>query len=787
MKNYYLLFILLLLTGCQWNLDKILFDKPCVKPSATISAPTGTLLVNANLTFALLNKTGDIGTVTWDFGDASATKTGETVTYAYPKSGTYTVKITITNRCNDTFTATQSVTVDTKDAPVFTIAATTVAADSARVTLTFSSVGKNTPISEFGLCYSTTNNPPTIADNPTKYNATGATAGTGYTGTLKGLTAGAVYYVRGYCKTDAADPIYSPVVSFTTGVNQPVINTLAVSAIEVDRAKINVQFTSKGSAVVTITEFGFCYSDTQNPPTIANSPTKMTGSGDPAQIYSQTLGGLTGGKTYYVRAYVKTDRSPDPIYGPVQTFTTQPEPVVTTLDVTGLSSVSGVMGARVSNVTQFTPGAIGVCFSRTNNPPTIADETARTTTNFQADNFFNVTLGATYTYSYRAFVLLPSGGVRYGTPIKQLTVPAVVAAQAPTVQTVDAVDVNYTKANLVMQITAAPTQLANYGIVYSKTNATPTLTNGTQMVNKVAAYTINALYAFITDTDYSQTLTANTTYYYRGYATTIAVNGKQETAYGDVKTFYTIPPPTIVSVAGGTFTMGSDLKDATKPLGIKDGDESPAHKVTLSDFSIGAYEVTVKQYRDFTTATSRAAPAATPYTAQDSYPITNITYDDAVAYCNWLSSITGKKYRLPTEAEWEYAARGGAKSVGNPYSGSTDANTAGWNKSNTTTSPVSPQAVGLKAKNELGAYDMSGNAWEIVSDLYAFTYYQISGNTTNPTGPTSAQQGADAGLRTKRGGSFSAEPLTTSVIERGQIFPSKPASADVGFRVVLQP
>ncbi len=177
--------------------------------------------------------------------------------------------------------------------------------------------------------------------------------------------------------------------------------------------------------------------------------------------------------------------------------------------------------------------------------------------------------------------------------------------------------------------------------------------------------------------------------------------------------------PEMVFVKGGTFTMGCDTGY---------NDEKPLHKVTLSDFYISKYEITVKQYRQFCQATGHKFPKLpspqwyqehpnTPkWTWRDNNPIVNVNWYDAMAYCNWLSKITGEHYTLPTEAQWEYAARGGNKTHNYEYSGSNNINEVAWYDE--TTYERGTQPVGLLKPNELGIYDMSGNAFEWCLDGY---------------------------------------------------------------------
>ncbi len=118
--------------------------------------------------------------------------------------------------------------------------------------------------------------------------------------------------------------------------------------------------------------------------------------------------------------------------------------------------------------------------------------------------------------------------------------------------------------------------------------------------------------------------------------------------------------PDMVVIEGGTFSMGST-----------DGEyyEKPLHQVTLNSFSIGKYEVTFDEYDAFCNATGHTKPSDM-FWGRGNHPVIEVSWKDAAAYCNWLSNKTGKNYRLPTEAEWEYAARGGNKSKGYTYSGS---------------------------------------------------------------------------------------------------------------------
>ena len=200
----------------------------------------------------------------------------------------------------------------------------------------------------------------------------------------------------------------------------------------------------------------------------------------------------------------------------------------------------------------------------------------------------------------------------------------------------------------------------------------------------------------------------------------------------------------MIEVEGGTFTMG-----ATEEQGSDVSDnEKPAHQVMLSPYYIGKTEVTQELWE----AVMGSNPSF--FSGNKNRPVENVSWDDCQVFINKLNGLTGKSFRLPTEAEWEYAARGGKKSKGYKYSGSNTIDDVAWYDTNSagTTHPVSS-----KAPNELGLYDMSGNVWEWCSDWYGKSYYEESPEP-NPIGPEIGT------LRVKRGGDwyFSANKCRVS-------------------------
>jgi len=221
--------------------------------------------------------------------------------------------------------------------------------------------------------------------------------------------------------------------------------------------------------------------------------------------------------------------------------------------------------------------------------------------------------------------------------------------------------------------------------------------------------------------------------------------------------------PTMIAIAGGSFTMGSSSGDS---------DEQPTHKVTVSSFSIGKYEVTVAEYKAFCTEAGRSMPDEPSWGWNDKHPMVKVNFNDANAYCNWLSETTGQNYRLPTEAEWEYAARGGQKSSGYTYSGGNDPEEVGWSSDN---AGGQTQTVGRKSPNELGLYDMSGNVWEWCKD---WNGEYTSEAQNNPRGPSSGT------TRVLRGGSWYIAAAYCRVASRISYSPEN-RYFDIGFRVVL--
>jgi formylglycine-generating enzyme required for sulfatase activity len=189
--------------------------------------------------------------------------------------------------------------------------------------------------------------------------------------------------------------------------------------------------------------------------------------------------------------------------------------------------------------------------------------------------------------------------------------------------------------------------------------------------------------------------------------------------------------PEMVFVEGGTFLMGCTGEQGNDCF----DDEKPVHQVTVSSFNIGKYEVTQSQWKAIMDDNPSRFKGV-------NLPVENVSWNDVQEFIRRLNAATGKQYRLPTEAEWEFAARGGNKSRGYKYSGSDNPDDVSWYDAN---SGGSTHPVGTKLPNELGIYDMSGNVWEWCSD-----YWEDYSDSTqaNPKGPSSDIE------RVNRGGSW---------------------------------
>ncbi|OHE18535.1 MAG: hypothetical protein A2X96_00195 [Syntrophobacterales bacterium GWC2_56_13] len=244
-----------------------------------------------------------------------------------------------------------------------------------------------------------------------------------------------------------------------------------------------------------------------------------------------------------------------------------------------------------------------------------------------------------------------------------------------------------------------------------------------------------------------------------------------------------------VFVKGGCYEMGDTFGDGR-------ADEKPVHNVCVGDYYLGKYEVMVGQFKRFVTETGYRTEAekgdgcylwngckwdkdgskswrSPGFSQDDNQPAVCVSWNDTQAFNDWLSRKGGKSYRLPTEAEWEYAARSDGKRE--KYAGGDDLDRVAWYSSN---SGSKTHSVGTKAPNGLGLFDMSGNVWEWCQDWYGEKYYSESPRD-NPRGPSSGQ------YRVLRGGAWSTTPQDVRAAIRYRGVPAYRSDSNYGFRLSL--
>ena len=328
-----------------------------------------------------------------------------------------------------------------------------------------------------------------------------------------------------------------------------------------------------------------------------------------------------------------------------------------------------------------------------------------------------------------------------------------------TVTTGEATNITSESATLSGVVVGA-SQAINCGIIYGTASDITSLNNNRDGGYYDGAYSIDVSY-----------LQPGTTYYYCAYA---IIDGEEQ--YGEVLSFTTseLPAPSktytvngvsfkMIEVEGGTFTMGSPDSDSDA-----DSDEKPIHQVTLSSYYIGETEVTQELWQ----AVMGSNPSY--YTGDLQRPVEQVSWYDCQTFISKLNELTGESFVLPTEAEWEYAARGGKKNNGYKYSGSNTIDDVALYQEDLFVA-VRTNAVKAKKPNELGIYDMSGNVLEWCSDWYG-SY--SSSSQTNPIGPSSGSE------RVHRGGSYSFSAKSCRVACRSRLSPDIRA-INGGFRLAI--
>ena len=451
--------------------------------------------------------------------------------------------------------------------------------------------------------------------------------------------------------------------------------------------------------------------------------------------YSVELDSLKAGVSYYY--CYEYDNGYDKEKGGKKSMQTISKPVVVTKDITNITATSATLNGSLTNsdaANKITEK--GFCWGAEKEPTIegnhISKGSGTGTYSYSLTNLTNNT-----TYYVRAYVKT-NYGIIYGEEKNFTTVEMVL----PIVATNNVTNIKATTATCGGYVSSDGNgTVTARGICWS-TSPNPTINdNKTMDGSGTGNFTSNL-----------SNLASQTTYYVRAYAT-----NEKGTVYGEEKSFTTAKifdetidsngnriiivngvSFTMIAVEGGTFQMGAQSSDSSGDNydGDAYSDESPVHSVTLSSYYIGETEVTQELWE----AVMGNNPSY--YSGYTQRPVESVSWNDCQEFITKLNNLTGKNFRLPTEAEWEYAARGGNKSKGYKYSGSNTVGDVAWYDSN---SSSQTHDVKTKQANELGIYDMSGNVCEWCQDWYG-SY--SSSSQTNPTGPVSGSP------RVLRGGSW---------------------------------
>jgi formylglycine-generating enzyme required for sulfatase activity len=230
--------------------------------------------------------------------------------------------------------------------------------------------------------------------------------------------------------------------------------------------------------------------------------------------------------------------------------------------------------------------------------------------------------------------------------------------------------------------------------------------------------------------------------------------------------------PALVAIPAGWFLMGC----AAGRDPFSQDSERPVHRVWVDKFLLATYQVTNREYAHFVASTDRPPPfSGDPNLNHPQQPVVAISWHEAFSYCEWLSTSTGRKFRLPREAEWERAARGGREGELYPWGNAPPQSLPDYAARCTTYWKKGPEPVGGNAANGYGLYNMCDNVHEWCSDWYSPDYYAISPER-NPPGPETGQR------RVSRGGSWRHHIKVSRCAARSSI-PPEFQYADYGFRV----
>ena len=497
------------------------------------------------------------------------------------------------------------------------------------------------------------------------------------------------------------------------------------------------------------------------------------------EMFSVDVKDLNDGVTYYY--CYEYDNGYTQVKGEKESFKTVGKPIVVTKEVGGVTENSAVLsGSVTNNDVENKINVRGFCWSKNTNPTISGSHNNNGSSSGTGTSSFTYNLSylESNTKYYVRTYARTDWGVVYGeeksfvTKGEEPETPEQPEIELPTVTTKSVTNITANSATCGGSVTSDGNgTVTARGICWSETSE-PKINNLYSEVSNNGAGT-GSFTSALTN------LKANTTYYVRAYATNEA-----GTVYGEVKSFKTLEEEpetpsanqsftvngvsfTMIAVEGGTFKRGAQSSDSGGDNYDSDAynDEKPVRSVTLSDYYIGETEVTQELWE----AVMGSNPS---YYSGSQKPVENVSWNDCQEFITKLNNLTGKNFRLPTEAEWEYAARGGNKSQGYKYSGSNTIGDVSWYADN---SSSTTHDVKTKQANELGIYDMSGNVWEWCHDWYG-SY--SSGSQTNPIGPSSGS------YRVNRGGSWYYGAESCRVSNRSSYYPDN-RDSNCGLRLVL--
>ena len=614
-----------------------------------------------------------------------------------------------------------------------------------------------------GVCYDTSTNNPNI-NNMVQLTDSGVVKGN-LKIPIANLKYNTKYYARGFAIFN--DSIfYGNVQTFTTNT----LPTIALNINNITNSSATINWVITNSNRTNFTKVGIYYSTSNMLPGTNNNDSTLVlnNTGALAGTYSLDVQNLITGSIYYIR-YFYIINGVQYVSPQVQSFTAIFLPTIATNSITNITKYTATTGITITNVGNVNIAAAGLCYSKTNTIPTLADSLKTLANTGVLSGIYPIylsNLSFNTVYYVRSYYTV--NGLTYYGNVQNFTT----LQNIPQVQTDTAINITNNSATINFSITnETALNITAAGIAYSSSNTSPTTASGYVAHSSTGNLAGNYILPL-------SSLSANTIYYYRAY-----INYNGTIYYGAVQTFTTTNLLTtltlanlesnMVTIPAGSFTMGATSEQlANNGDGFSVFWSPTTQQVTLSTYKICRFEVTQQLWRDVM-GNNPSYFNGGSYGTNLQRPVELVSWNDCQTFITKLNQLTGKSYRLPTEAEWEYVARGGLNSTYSYiYSGSNSLNDVAWNINN---SSGQTQTVGTKQANALGLYDMTGNVWELCSDWYG--NYSNTG-VTNPQGPPTGT------YRILRGGSF---PNQSSLQRTSLRYSDLPTIRNytLGFRLVL--